>query len=101
MKIKKGDNVIVISGKDKGKKGKVQRGFPALGLLVIEKVNLKKVHKKPRKQGEKGQVVEVAAPIKACKVMLICGKCAKVTRTGYKIENDKKIRICKKCQESI
>jgi large subunit ribosomal protein L24 len=101
MKIKKGDNVIVISGKDKGKKSKVLRGFPMLGKVLVEKVNLKKVHKRPRKQGEKGQVVEVAALVDACKVMLVCSKCSKPTRAGYKMEGDKKVRICKKCREEI
>lgn len=98
MKIKKGDNVLVISGKDKGKRGKVLRGFPALEKVVVEKVNLKKVHKKPRRQGAKGQVVEVAAPIGVNKVMLICVKCGKPARTGYGFEGAKKVRICKKCQ---
>ncbi|MDD5146538.1 MAG: 50S ribosomal protein L24 [Candidatus Pacebacteria bacterium] len=101
MKIKKGDNVIVISGKDKGKKSKVLRGFPELGKVLIEKVNLKKVHKRPRKQGEKGQVVEVAAPVDVCKIMLFCSRCSKPTRAGYKIEGDKKVRVCKKCREEI
>jgi large subunit ribosomal protein L24 len=101
MKIKKGDNIIVLSGKDRGKKGKVLRSFPGQGLVVVEKVNLKKIHKRPRRQGEKGQVVEVAAAFDVCKVKLVCSKCNKPSRVGYKLEGGQKARVCKKCREEI
>jgi len=101
MKIRKGDQVLVVKGKDKGKKGKVLRGFPKESKVLVEGVNIKKVHKKPRREGEKGQIVEIAFPIPVSNVKLICPKCAKPTKVGYKLERERKIRICKKCHQEI
>lgn len=106
MKIRRGDQVLIIKGKDKGKKGRVLRGFPKKNQVLVEGVNLKKKHQRPRREGEKGQVVEVPAPISISQVKLICPKCGKPTRIGYKEKpKDKKIktkiRICKKCQGEI
>lgn len=101
MKIKKGDTVLVISGKDRGRKGKILESFPRTKRVVIEGMNLKKKHVKPRKTGEKGQIVETPASIDVSNVKLICPKCGKATRIGYKIINKKKIRICKKCGQEI
>lgn len=101
MKIKKGDNVLIIAGKDKGKKAKVLRSFPDRKFILVEGVNIKKTHKKPQKQGEKGQIVEVAFPIPISKVQIFCSKCNKISRIGYKITEGKKERICKKCQGEI
>lgn len=101
MKIKKGDNVLIIAGKDKGKKSKVLKSFPSKGLILVEGVNIKKTHKRPKKQGEKGQIVEVSFPINISKAQVLCSKCNKPTRIGYKIEADSKIRICKKCKAEI
>lgn len=117
MKIKKGDEVLVIKGKDKGKKGKVLRGFPKELKILVEGVNIKKKHQRPRKEGEKGQIIEKIFPFPVSKVKLICPYCKRPTRVGYKIklvsflENKKslkkeklkrkKIRICKKCQKEI
>ncbi len=101
MKIKKGDNVLIIAGKDKGKKAKVLRSFPSNNLVLIEGVNIKKAHKRPKKQGEKGQVVEMPVPFHASKVQIICSKCDKPTRIGYRIERDNKVRVCKKCGVEI
>ena len=101
MRIKKGDNVLIIAGKDKGKKAKVLRSFPAKGFVLVEGVNIKKTHKKPRKQGEKGQIVEMAFPMDVSKVQIFCSKCDKPSRIGYKITEGKKERICKKCQGEI
>ncbi len=101
MKIKKGDQVIVISGKYKGKKGKVLKVIPKEGKIVVEGVNMIKKHMRPRKEGEKGEVVHKPAPIYVSKVMLICPKCKKLTRVGYKIVDGKKYRICKKCKSEI
>lgn len=99
MRLKKGDNVLVITGKDKGRKGKIMRAYPANSNILIEGLNLKKKHRRPRKEGEKGQVVEMPAPIHISNVKLICSKCSKPTRTGYLIEGGKKTRICKKCEK--
>jgi len=101
MKIKKGDNVIVITGKDKGRKGKVLRVLPKEGKIVVENINRIIKHVRPKKQGEKGQRVEISVPFNISNVKLICPKCGKPTRTGYRILDKNKMRICKKCKEII
>ena len=98
MKVKKGDNVIVIAGKDKGKKGKVVKSLPKDERVVVEGVNIRKRHVKPRRQGEKGQIIEKPSPIHVSNVMVVCSKCNKPTRIGYKLHKDGKSRICKKCE---
>ena len=97
MRVKKGDNVVVISGKDKGKSGKVLRAIPSLEKVLVESVNVVKRHQKPRKQGEKGQISQMPSPIHVSNVMLICSKCSKPTRVGYRLEGESKSRVCKKC----
>ncbi len=102
MKIRKDDKVIILSGKDKGKKGKVLKAIPRDGRVIVENVNIVKKHQRPKKQGEKGQRIEVASPIDVSKVMLICPKCGKNTRVGYRVlENKEKVRVCKKCGQEI
>jgi len=101
MKIKKGDQVVVIKGKDRGKKAKVLRGFPKENKVLVEGVNIRKVHKRPKREGEKGQVVEIPTPINVSKVKLICPKCGKPTTIGYKRTGNEKYRICKKCQKEL
>lgn len=101
MKIKKGDTVLVISGKSKGKKGKILKAFPQKNKVLIGGVNLMKKHQKPKKSGEKGQIIEKPAPINVSNVKIICSKCNKATRVGYKLVGDKKYRICKKCNKQI
>ncbi|MBZ9573025.1 50S ribosomal protein L24 [Patescibacteria group bacterium] len=101
MKIHKGDQVLIIKGKDRGRKAKVLRGFPIKNQVLVEGVNIKKVHKRPKKEGEKGQVVEVPAPMHISKLKLICPKCGKPTRIEYKINGKNKSRICKKCGGEI
>ena len=101
MRIKKGDNVLILRGRDKGKKGKVLRTFPQTNQILIEGLNLKKVHKRPRREGEKGQVVEVAAPLLSGRVKIICSHCNQPARAGYKIEGENKTRICKKCGAGV
>jgi len=101
MKIKKGDTVLIISGKDRGRKAKVIEALPKQGRLLIEGINLRKKHVKPKKSGEKGQIVETPAPLNASDVKLICPKCGKAVRVEYKIEGKKKYRICKKCKQEI
>ena len=101
MNIKKNDTVIVLSGKDKGVKGKVLEAMPAKEMLIVEKVNMATCHTKPRKQGETGGIVKRETPIRACKVALYCEKCGKGVRVGYKTEGDKKTRICRKCGAEI
>lgn len=101
MKIKKNDQVLIISGDDKGKKGKVLKAIPSAGKILVEGVNLVKKHVRPKKGGEKGQTVKTAKPISLSKVKLICPKCGKGVRMGYEIKDDKKYRICKKCGAQI
>ena len=102
MNIKKNDTVIVLSGKDKGKKGKVQRTLPESGKVLIEGINMATCHVKPRKQGDQGGIVRRESPIYACKVMRVCPKCDKPTRAAYKLTDDgKKVRVCKLCGAEI
>ncbi|MCX6764427.1 MAG: 50S ribosomal protein L24 [Candidatus Nealsonbacteria bacterium] len=101
MKIKKNDQVLIISGKYRGKKGKVLRALPESEKITVEGANLIKKHVKPKKSGEKGQIVSLPYPFPASKVKLICPKCGKPTRLGVKIVEKEKFRICKKCKETI
>ena len=97
MSIKKDDLVVVLSGKDKGKQGKVLEVMPKSGKVVVEKVNVVSRHTKPRKQGEEGGIMKREAAIAACKVQVVCPKCSKGTRVAHKIEGGKKARVCKHC----
>jgi len=102
MKIRKGDNVKVMAGKDRGKTGKVIQAFPALGRVVVEGVNKAKKHMKTRKQGEKGQVIDYASPLRMEAVALVCPNCTQPTRVGVKVlEDGKRVRVCRKCNEAI
>lgn len=96
MKIRKGDNVIVIAGKDKGKDGKIVNVFPERNEVVVEGVNMKKKHQRARKQGKKGQIVDIASPINASNVMIKDPKTGKPTRIGVKKEDGKNVRFAKK-----
>ncbi|MDD2274631.1 MAG: 50S ribosomal protein L24 [Candidatus Pacebacteria bacterium] len=97
MKIKKNDQVLIIAGNDKGKKGKVLRSFPLKERVVIEGIALVKKNIKPKKSGQKGQIASVPRAISVSNVNLICSKCGKPTRVGYEIIDKKKYRVCKKC----
>ena len=101
MNIKKNDAVIVLSGKDKGVKGKVLVAMPAENKVIVEQVNVATCHTKPRRQGETGGIVKRETPIRSCKVALFCPKCNKGVRVGFKVEGDKKTRICRKCGSEI
>lgn len=102
MKIKKGDNVLVIAGKDRGKAGKVILVLPKEEKIVVEGINKFKKHTKPKRQGEKGQRIEQNRPFSVSNVLFICPKCNKAVKLGTKInENKKHFRICRKCKETI
>ena len=101
MNIKKNDTVIVLSGKDKGVKGKVLVAMPTENKVIVENVNVATCHTKPRRQGETGGIVKKETPIRACKVALYCDKCGKGVRVGHKIDGDKKVRVCVKCGAEI
>ena len=96
MKIKKGDKVMVMKGKDAGKSGVIEKAFPKEGKVLILGVNLRKKHEKARKEGQKGQTVERPMPLQASNVMIIDPKGGKPTRTTTKMVGDKKVRIAKK-----
>ena len=105
MKLKKGDNVKILAGKDQGKTGKILQSFPKEGKIMIEGVNLRKKHQKAKKQGEKGQIISLPAPVYISNVKLICPKCGKAVKTGFKTsgKGKKKIknRFCKKCKQEF
>jgi large subunit ribosomal protein L24 len=101
LKIKKNDTVLIITGKDRGKKAKVLEVFPREGKITVEGVNIIKKHSRPRKEGEKGQVIEISKPIDVSNVKLVCPKCKQAARVGYKLTEEKKYRICKKCGQEI
>lgn len=101
MIVKKGDQAVVISGKEKGKKGKVAQVIPTTGKVVIENVNVVSRHKKPRSAQEKGGIMKKAAPIDASNVMVVCPACGKATRVAHKVIDGEKARVCKKCGASL
>lgn len=97
----KGDNVKVIAGKDRGKTGKVLRALPDRQRIVVDDVNMVKRHVRARRAGQKGEVVQFASPVHMSNVQIVCGSCGKATRAGYRIEGERKERICKKCSARI
>ncbi|MDD2909743.1 MAG: 50S ribosomal protein L24 [Minisyncoccales bacterium] len=102
MNIKKGDQVIIIAGNYKDKKGQVLKVLPKEGRVVVEKVAIIKKHIRPRAQGQKGQIIEKERPIDASNVALICPKCSQKTRVSYTFSKDNtKKRMCKKCNKEI
>lgn len=101
MRLKTGDQVLIISGKDRGRKGKIIRTLPKKGRVVVEGMNIHKKHTRPRRQGQKGEIVETAAPLDASNTKLICTKCSKAVRVECKFASGKKYRACKKCGEEI
>ena len=101
MKIKKNDTVLIISGKDKGKKGKILQVFSGLNKILVEGVNAVKKHRRAKNEKEKGQVVEIFKPISASNAKLVCPKCGQATRVGYRLTEKSKDRICKKCEQEI
>jgi large subunit ribosomal protein L24 len=101
LNVKKDDTVLVISGKDKGTKGKVLVSLPQEERVIVQNVNMVTRHKKPRRQGEPGGRIKQEGTIHASNVMLICPKCNKPTRVGHAFEGDKKVRVCKKCGKSM
>ncbi|MDP2788969.1 MAG: 50S ribosomal protein L24 [bacterium] len=101
MKLKKNDNIIIIAGKDKGKKGKIVKVFPAKNKVVIEGLNMTKKHQRPRKSGEKGSVISIAMPINASNVQILDPKTGKATRLGKKKIGDKMVRVARGSNQEI
>ena len=101
MNIHKGDNVQIMAGKDRGKRGKISAIDMKKSKILIQGLNLFKKHQKPKKQGEKGETVSVPRYLNVSNAMLVCSSCDKPARIGYKDEGGKKVRYCKKCQAVI
>lgn len=102
MNIKKGDTVVVLTGKDSGKRGKILRVFPADNRVVVEGVNKSKKHSKPSRSLPQGGILQIETPLNVSNVMLVCGKCKKPTRGARKIlDNGEKARVCKQCGEVL
>lgn len=101
MKLIKGDEVIITTGKDKGKKGKIEKVLQKQNAVVLPGLNIYKRHLKKRDEKNPGGIVEFARPLPVGNVALLCPKCGKQTRIGFKISQDKKVRICRKCNVSI
>ena len=102
LHVRKDDMVVILSGKDKGKKGKVLETSPKEQKLIVEGVNMVTKHVKPRRQGETGGIVKVEGAFYACKAMLVCPSCGKATRVAHKVlEDGTKMRACKKCNATF
>ena len=101
MKIKKGDRVVVLQGKDRGKQGVVMRALPSSGKVIVEGVNIAKKHQRPTRATMQGGIIDKDMPIHVSNVALICGTCG-ATRLGYRVDDTgKKVRICRKCQGDV
>ncbi len=101
MKYKKGDTVIVTTGKDKGKKGKIEKIFPKTGSVIVAGVNVSKRHMKKRDEKHPAGIIDLVKPIDAAKTALVCPSCGKATRVGYLVAKNEKVRICRKCGKKI
>ncbi|OGC93033.1 50S ribosomal protein L24 [Candidatus Amesbacteria bacterium RIFCSPHIGHO2_02_FULL_47_9] len=101
MKIRKGDLVKITAGKDKGREGKVERVFSRESRVLVPGVNQYKKHIKPQGEGRPGDIVTLSRPMPMGNVALICPKCKQVTRVGYQVTGEKKVRICRKCMNLI
>jgi len=101
MKIKKGDKIKVVAGKDKGRVGTVGKVYIKSGKLLVPGINIYKKHIKKNEKMPQGGVVELPRPMEIAKVMLVCPKCSKATRIGYEVVKDRKFRICKKCKSRV
>ena len=101
VRLRKNDRVQVISGKDKGREGKIMRRFPARDMVVVEGVNMVSRHMRPSQKSPQAGIVKQEAPIYAAKVMLVCPQCGKATRVGLKRIDGKAVRVCKKCSAEI
>ena len=101
MYIRKGDNVKVLGGRDRGKTGTVIKVFPDDSLVTVEGLNLMKKRVRPKKSGEKGQIVSVARPLPASRVAIVCKNCGRATRIGSRAEGETRVRYCKKCEAAL
>lgn len=101
MKIKTGDEVEILVGKDKGKKGKVEKAFPRSGKVIVGGLNLFKKNKKPQGRTLQGGIIDITKPLSVFRVAVVCPKCKLPTKVGYKLSGSSKERICKKCNQIL
>lgn len=101
MKLRKGDEAKVTAGKDKGKTGKIERVLQEEGKVFITGINMYKRHYKPRKQNEKGGIIDIIKPLPVSNVSFLCPKCKSMARIGYRVIGGKKVRICIKCEQEV
>ena len=102
MRIRKDDTVVIVTGKDRGKKGKVRRAFPNEDRVVVEGLNMIKRHSRARRATRQAGIIEMEAPIHVSDIMLICNKCGNPTRVNFRLLDDgKKVRVCNSCREVI
>lgn len=101
MKIKKGDQVKIVTGNDKNKQGKVLAVLPHVQKIVVDGMNIKKKHVRSKQQGKKGELVRIPMPFSVSRAMLLCPQCGKAARAGFKLSGTKKVRICKKCGAEV
>ena len=101
LNVRKDDTVVIITGKEKGKQGKILAAFPKTERVVVQNTNMVTCHTKPRKQGEQGGRIVKEGTVNASNVMLVCPKCGKATRVSHAYSGDKKVRVCKKCGKNI
>lgn len=102
MKFKKGDSIKMIAGNDRGKQGTILSVLPHEGTIIVEGVNMKKKHVRPRQQGKKGELVRIPAPFPSSRAMIVCARCGKPARIGIKKnESGQKARVCRKCGSEL
>ena len=101
MYLKKGDHVVVLKGKDRGKEGTVMRVLPSDGKVIVDGVNVAKKHQKPTRSTMQGGIIDKDMPINASNVALVCGSCGQPTRIGYRFEGTEKVRVCRKCEKDL
>ncbi len=101
MKIKKGDKIKIVTGKDRGREGTVERVYPLQNKILVAGVNIFKKHVKKSEKMPQGGIVEISRPLQIANVALVCPQCGKPTRIGYKIEENRKVRICRKCKKAL
>lgn len=101
MKLKKGDNVQIMIGKDRGKQGAIAKIDPVAGRVIIQGLNLFKKHRRPKKQGEKGEIISTPHSLDIANVRFVCSSCNKPTRLGHRLEKKNKMRYCKKCDQIV
>jgi len=101
MKLKKNDNVLVVTGKDRGKTGVIERVFPGEDKIVVKGVAIAKKHVKPSRKNPQGGIIDINLKVDSSNVMMLCPSCGKPSKIAYKTTNNNKLRVCKKCSQSL